>query len=278
MNDLTKVQVHFSGVISEKFIVNCIEEILILKNPLYQKLDFEKEPKDVQVLIKSSGKPKVSSKDSIVNIEIMLEISVKKKFQTFFSSFEKEIDFKIEILHSFKVNIESNWKVDIHSIQSKFEWQKKPTTTFFYLEFDITKYVEPILKEFCTKLPTEIYPKLISSFEENIDNYVTKLSDTFIKSFSVKTNVINIWLHKLQLEKNLISKEGLNINGALELCVLICKDEKKKIRPPVELEIIDFLYPKKTKSFECVSLGKLNENNPFTFHLMINVPYRKLFS
>lgn len=277
MSGLTKVQVHFDGKISENFIVKCIEEILILKNPLYQKLEFDKEPLDIQIIIKSTGQPKVTSKDSSVMIDIPLDILVKKRFQTFLANFEKEIHFQIQISHSFKITLEKDWKVEIQSLNSSFEWTKKPTTTFFYLEFDITKYVEPILNDFCKKLPSEIYPKLTKNIESNINDYVVKVSETFIKSFSVKTQYVNTWLSKLKLERNFISKEELKINGVLEICILVSKDGKKKDRPLVELEIIDFQYPMKSKSFEIVSLGNLNENNPFTFKFMIDVPYRKLF-
>jgi hypothetical protein len=119
------VQIDFMAQLSHKFITKCLNDIILLKNPVYEKKSYETEPVGTKVLVVAQEIKHVIAQGCKISIEIPLSIHVYKIVGLLVGSLVQEIDFAITIKHTFGVTIATDFKISIIDSHTEFEWPSR---------------------------------------------------------------------------------------------------------------------------------------------------------
>jgi hypothetical protein len=276
------IQVDFSTELSSHFLINCIDRVIKLKNPLFKKVSFESEnkfllilvePKDLLIEVNSTGVKELNSKNGEITIIIPIDVIIVKQFQNFLTTFERRIEFSIEFQHSFRIELLEDCKIQIKSVNTNFSWIKVPNLTILLMDFNISNYIEPKLKEHLDKTIVETYLVLSQALEEQIKEMLKTISKSFEEPKTINKQQFYLYIINIMFEKNLIcvEEEGMKIYGSIQIG--FSKVQQKSI---FSLKVGKIEKPKNIQAMNLISLGNEDLNNPFTLKMFLKIPIKNL--
>src|SRR5690606_2454284 len=152
-----------------EFLKSTINDIIKLKNPLYDKNQFETEPVDLKIYVSSPGVNSIDILQRRIHIVIPVDIRVTKRIQTPVYNYElQEIRFGVNVIHSFSIDLNREWIVKLIPHEIKVEWREKPYAQIFYLKIDISTYVKPLVQKYATDMIKKEYPLLSKKVETHL--------------------------------------------------------------------------------------------------------------
>jgi hypothetical protein len=282
LEEQENIQLDFSTELSTHFLISCIDRVIKLKNPIFKKDSYESEkkdisnlvePKDILIEVNSNGVKEISSKHGIITIIIPVDVIIIKQLN-FFSTFERKIEFSIEFQHSFMIELLDDCKLQIKSLNTNFSWIKVPNLSILSMDFNISNYIEPKLKEHLNKIIGEIYPVLSKALEEQIKESLKTISKSFEEPKLINKQQFYMYIINIVFEKNLIcvEEEGMKIYGSIQIG--FSKVQQKSTFQTLNVGKIE--KPKNIQAMNLISLGNEDLNNPFTLKLFLRIPMKNL--
>jgi hypothetical protein len=196
-----------------------------------------------------------------------------KQFQNFLTTFERRIEFSIEFQHSFRIELLEDCKIQIKSVNTNFSWIKVPNLTILLMDFNISNYVEPKLKEHLDKTIVDTYLVLSQALEEQMKEMLKTISKSFEEPKTINKQQFYLYIINIMFEKNLIcvEEDGMKIYGSIQIG--FSKVQQKSM---FSLKVGKIEKPKNIQAMNLISLGNEDLNNPFTLKMFLKIPIKSL--